>query len=92
MENATNNISWYFNMKLQFSGIFNLFLLLCFAASSPCRAQSPAIFNISPDVGRAGEKVVITGNNFGLVSNVRFGNKEAIFTIYNNSTIVAIAP
>jgi hypothetical protein len=70
------------------------------AANSPrltkgrvCSGETPKIKKISPDEGKAGDKVTITGENFGepgCISMVSFGpGSPAKFTQVDDKTITA---
>ncbi len=61
-----------------------------------CAAQGPKIKKVSPDEGRAGEKVTITGERFGqpgCVSMVSFGpGSPAKFAHVDDKTLTAVVP
>ena len=73
------------------------------AANSPrltkgrvCSGETPKIKKISPDEGKTGDKVTITGDNFGepgCVNMVSFGpGSPAKFTQVDDKTITATVP
>ena len=61
-----------------------------------CSGDVPKIKKVSPDEGKAGDKVTITGENFGeagCVSSVSFGpGSAAKFTQVDDRTITATVP
>src|SRR5437867_1732979 len=73
------------------------------AAESPsmkkgqnCATQGPKIKKVSPDEGKTGEKVTITGERFGqpgCVTMVSFGpGSPAKFTHVDDKTLTAVVP
>jgi hypothetical protein len=66
------------------------------AKSQSCSTATPKIKNITPDEGRAGDRVKITGVNFGkpgCVSGVSFGpGSPAKFTQQDDKTVTATVP
>jgi len=66
------------------------------AKSQSCATATPKIKKITPDEGRAGDKVTITGSNFGkagCVSGVSFGpGSPAKFTQQDDKTVTATVP
>ncbi len=64
--------------------------------SQSCSTATPKINNITPDEGRTGDKVTITGVNFGkagCVSGVSFGpGSPAKFTQRDDKTVTATVP
>jgi hypothetical protein len=66
------------------------------AKSQSCSGVTPKIKNVTPDEGRAGDKVTITGANFGnagCVSGVSFGpGSPAKFTQRDDKTVTATVP
>lgn len=59
--------------------------LMCSAFVPP----AATITNFSPPQGGTGTQVTITGTGFSRATQVRFGYKEAKFTVLNDNTIVA---
>jgi hypothetical protein len=61
-----------------------------------CATQGPKIKKVTPDEGKAGEKVTITGERFGqpgCVTMVAFGpGSPAKFTHVDDKTLTAIVP
>ena len=61
-----------------------------------CFGEAPKIEKISPDEGKAGDKVTITGTKFGspdCLRTVSFGpGHSAAFTMQNATTITATVP
>lgn len=61
-----------------------------------CSGETPHIKKISPDEGKAGDKVTITGENFGepgCINMVSFGpGSTAKFTHVDDKTITATVP
>ena len=66
------------------------------AKAQSCSGVTPKIKNISPDEGRTGDKVTITGVNFGnagCVSGVSFGpGSPAKFTQRDDKIVTATVP
>jgi len=64
--------------------------------SQNCTGVPPKIKKVSPDEGRSGDKITITGTHFGAagcVSGVAFGpGSPAKFTQVNDGTVTAIVP
>lgn len=54
--------------------------------------SGPAITGFAPSTGAAGTSVVITGQNFNLVSSVTFNGTGAAFTINSTTQITATVP
>lgn len=52
----------------------------------------PTITNFSPAGGVAGDSVVISGNNLGIASGVRFGSLTSSFTVNSPSQLTATVP
>lgn len=52
----------------------------------------PTVAGFSPASGVAGDSVVITGNNLGVATNVRFGALAATFAVNSLSQITATVP
>ncbi|GAA5042594.1 hypothetical protein GCM10011506_45250 [Marivirga lumbricoides] len=50
------------------------------------------IFSFTPEEGRKGDLVTITGSAFTGAISVKFGDVDAEFTVENNTTIVATVP
>ena len=61
-----------------------------------CNGMTPTIKKVTPDEGKAGDKVTITGENFGgpgCISGVSFGpGSAAKFTQVDDTTITATVP
>ena len=61
-----------------------------------CSGVTPKIKKVSPDEGRAGDKITITGQNFGdagCISGVSFGpGSRAKFTQVNDGTVTTVVP
>jgi hypothetical protein len=55
-------------------------------------ASQPAITSFSPTSGRTGTSVTITGTGFTGANRVRFGNKNASFTVNSPTQITATVP
>jgi hypothetical protein len=53
---------------------------------------APTITSFSPTTGVAGDSVVISGDNLGIASSVRFGALAATFTANSSSQITAVVP
>jgi hypothetical protein len=66
------------------------------AKSQICKGIVPKIKKVSPDEGRTGDKITITGEHFGAagcVSGVAFGpGSPAKFTQVNDGTVTAVVP
>lgn len=66
------------------------------AKAKACVGETPEIDKVKPDEARAGEKVTITGRNFGTpgcLSGVSFGpGNPAKFTHESDSTVTATVP
>ncbi|HEX8750848.1 MAG TPA: IPT/TIG domain-containing protein [Nitrospira sp.] len=66
------------------------------AKSKACFGEVPKIEKVTPDEGKAGDKVTITGKKFGTVDCLRgvsFGpGHAATFTMKNETTITATVP
>jgi hypothetical protein len=66
------------------------------AKSQICKGVVPKIKKVSPDEGRTGDKITITGEHFGeagCVSGVAFGpGSPAKFTQVNDGTVTAVVP
>ena len=66
------------------------------AKSQACKGIVPKIKKVSPDEGKAGDKITITGEHFGeagCVSGVAFGpGSPAKFTQVNDGMVTAIVP
>ena len=66
------------------------------AKSQSCSTATPKIKSVTPDEGRAGDRVKITGVNFGkpgCVSGVSFGpGSPAKFTQQDDKTVTATVP
>ena len=66
------------------------------AKSQICKGIVPKIKKVSPDEGRTGDKITITGEHFGeagCVSGVAFGpGSPAKFTQVNDGTVTAVVP
>jgi hypothetical protein len=66
------------------------------AKATTCFGVAPKIDKVTPDEGRAGDKVTITGANFGsadCLRSVSFGPGHlATFTMMNGTTISATVP
>jgi hypothetical protein len=66
------------------------------AKSQVCKGIVPKIKKVSPDEGKAGDKITITGEHFGeagCVSGVAFGpGSPAKFTQVNDGTVTALVP
>ena len=66
------------------------------AKSQICKGVVPKIKKISPDEGRTGDKITITGEHFGeagCVSGVAFGpGSPAKFTQVNDGVVTAVVP
>lgn len=66
------------------------------AKSKACFGEAPKIEKVTPDEGKAGDKVTITGKKFGTVDCLRgvsFGpGHAATFTMKNDTTITATVP
>jgi hypothetical protein len=64
--------------------------------SKVCVGETPKIARVQPDEGRSGDKVTITGTNFGApgcLTTVSFGpGTEAKFTQVSDSTVTATVP
>lgn len=64
--------------------------------ATACFGDTPKIESVKPDEGKAGDKVSITGKNFGApgcLSSVSFGpGSPATFVHANESTVTAIVP
>ncbi|HEY6085726.1 MAG TPA: IPT/TIG domain-containing protein [Nitrospira sp.] len=64
--------------------------------ASACFGQAPKIEKLTPDEGKAGDKVTIRGSQFGskdCLSGVSFGpSHPAQFTVQNDTTITATVP
>ena len=61
-----------------------------------CSGVTPKIKKVSPDEGRAGDKITITGQNFGdagCISGVSFGpGSRAKFTQVDDGTVTTVVP
>jgi len=53
---------------------------------------APTITSLSPNSGVAGDFVVISGDNLGVATAVRFGSLTATFTVNSPSQITAVVP
>jgi hypothetical protein len=54
---------------------------------------APAVTSLSPDHGRAGDTVTITGTNFNGATGVKFGATDATsFTVADGTHVTAVAP
>ena len=66
------------------------------AAAKACFGEAPRINKLSPDEGKAGDKVTITGTNFGSADCLRgisFGpGHAATFKVKDETTITATVP
>ncbi len=66
------------------------------AKARVCSGVMPKINKVSPDEGRAGDKITITGQNFGdagCISGVSFGpGSPAKFTQVNDGTVTTVVP
>lgn len=66
------------------------------AKSKACFGEAPKIEKLTPDEGKAGDKVTITGTKFGSVDCLRgvsFGpGHAATFTMKNETTITTTVP
>ena len=66
------------------------------AKSQTCKGVVPKIKKVSPDEGRTGDKITITGEHFGeagCVSGVAFGpGSPAKFTQVNDGVVTAVVP
>lgn len=66
------------------------------AKARVCSGATPKIQKVSPDEGRAGDKITITGQNFGdagCISGVSFGpGSPAKFTQVNDGTVTTVVP
>jgi hypothetical protein len=66
------------------------------AKSQVCKGVVPKIKKVSPDEGRTGDKITITGEHFGAagcVSGVAFGpGSPAKFTQVNDGMVTAVVP
>ena len=66
------------------------------AKARSCSGVTPKIKKVTPDEGKAGDKVTITGENFGdagCVSGVSFGpGHSAKFTQQDEKTVTATVP
>jgi hypothetical protein len=66
------------------------------AKARACFGEAPKIENVTPDEGKAGEKVTITGTKFGspdCLRGVSFGpGHPATFAMQNDTTITATVP
>jgi hypothetical protein len=66
------------------------------AKAKACFGEAPKIEKLTPDEGKAGDKVTITGTKFGLADCLRgvsFGpGNEATYTMKNETTITATVP
>ena len=66
------------------------------AKSQICKGVVPKIKKVSPDEGRTGDKITITGEHFGeagCVSGVAFGpGSPAKFTQVNDGVVNAVVP
>lgn len=64
--------------------------------SNACFGEAPKIEKLSPDEGKAGDKITITGQRFGsrdCFRGVSFGpGNPAAFTVNNDTTITATVP
>ena len=65
-------------------------------AAKACFGEAPRIAKLAPDEGKAGDKVTITGANFGsadCLRGVSFGpGHAATFKLKNETTITATVP
>lgn len=65
-------------------------------AAKACFGEAPRIAKLAPDEGKAGDKVTITGTNFGsadCLRGVSFGpGHAATFKLKNETTITATVP
>lgn len=70
----------------------NLDLASKYAASPP--PLNPVIYSITPSSGpqAGGTLVTIIGANFTNITNVKFGNEQASFSIVNSTQIAATSP
>ena len=61
-----------------------------------CSGVTPKIKKVSPDEGRTGDKITLTGENFGsagCISGVSFGpGSRAKFTQVNDGTVTTVVP
>ncbi|MEP6600382.1 MAG: IPT/TIG domain-containing protein [Nitrospirota bacterium] len=61
-----------------------------------CSSVTPKIKKVSPDEGRTGDKITLTGDNFGdaaCISSVSFGpGSRAKFTQVNDGTVTTTVP
>ena len=61
-----------------------------------CSGVTPKIKKVSPDEGRTGDKITLTGDNFGdagCISGVSFGpGSRAKFTQVNDGTVTTVVP
>ena len=66
------------------------------AKARTCAGDAPKIKKVSPDEGKTGDKITITGENFGgagCVSGVSFGpGNAAKFTQVDSGTVTATVP
>ena len=66
------------------------------AKAKACFGEAPKIEKVTPDEGKAGDKVTITGTKFGTsdcLRGVSFGpGHAATFTMKNDTTITATVP
>ena len=66
------------------------------AKATACFGEAPKIEKLSPDEGKAGDKVTITGTKFGsadCLRSVSFGpGNAAAFKVKNETTITATVP
>ena len=64
--------------------------------ATACFGEAPKITKLTPDEGKAGDKVIITGTRFGTADCLRgvsFGpGHAATFTMQNDTTITATVP
>lgn len=64
--------------------------------SNACFGEAPTIEKLSPDEGKAGDKITISGKRFGsrdCFRGVSFGpGNPAAFTVNNDTTITATVP
>ncbi len=54
--------------------------------------RPPTVSSLSPDHGRVGDTVVITGTLFTGATDVKFGSQPATFTVDSDTQITATAP
>ncbi len=54
-------------------------------------SEWPNVYSFSPETGKAGDEITITGRNFTTATAVTFGSREAkSFTVVDDNTILAV--